>query len=132
MRLQDLRIYNNIADSLRDINTQKICRISSAVAAIAAVGIVFATVITNPSFLVALPILGAASLLGAFSTIAKLFERTVDTRATGLEGLETSDYFDQYQQGLYNINLGNERFGLHLDYNSFTKELNFQIGANRA
>jgi hypothetical protein len=125
------QIASKLELSLSEVKTQKICQIASAISAIAAVGLVIATCVVNPSFLVALPVLAIAGVTGVFSTIAKLFQNSVSPDAFGLVGMSTSPYFNQWIIGQYDINLGSPSFGVHIDFNSRSKEFNLHFAANR-
>lgn len=133
MRLPELNIVSKIQTALSDVNTQKMCKIASAISAITAVGLVIGTCLINPSFLVAVPVLLTAGVVGLVSTIAKAFERTVDPRVAGLNGLMTSIHAQNLRAGTINVQFGNVQTGFefHADFNTGDFQFGMGLGYHR-
>lgn len=88
-----VRAFEAIGQGLEQIETKKICTITSATAAIVAVGIVFGALLYHHMAL--FTIIGAVEALAfiGVAVIAKRFADTVDPEAKGLSGVETSERF---------------------------------------
>lgn len=131
MRLPELNIVSKIQTTLEDINTKKMAKIASAISAITAVGLVIGACVVNPSFLVAVPVLLTAGVIGLISGIAKLLEKTVNPHAMGLGGFMTSIHSQNICNRIVDVQVGNQQAGcaIHIDFN--TGDFDIGMGLRR-